>query len=501
VSGWFKAWTPAPSAYAVAAHSGEDVAAAVDFARRHKLRLVVKGGAHSYQGTSNAPDSLLVWTRPMRAVHMIDAFVPQGCEGTEEPVPAVSVEAGAVWIDVYEAVTTQGGRYVQGGGCTTVGVAGHIQSGGFGSFSKFYGSAAGSLLEAEIVTADGRLRRVNRCRDPELFWGIKGGGGGSLGIVTKLILRTHDLPENFGYVEAVIKANSDAAYRRLVGRFVDFYAASLFNPHWGESAQVRGSNMLKIGMVCQGLSGDEIKAVWKPFFDGLAGSPEDFTFVEGPDLGSVPSRRWWDSEGRRKRRSTSMAYDDRPGVPLTNAWWKDDQEQVGMFLYGYESLWLPQSLLKDRERLADALVAASRHQTVELHFNKGLAGADGQAIRWAADTATNPAALDAFVLAIIASGGKSRYLDLPDAGRDDAEAKQGADAVDAATAILASLAPDGGSYVSESNYFNRAWAKAFWGANYPRLLAAKRAYDPDGLFFVHHGVGSEDWSPDGFERL
>jgi FAD/FMN-containing dehydrogenase len=52
--------------------------------------------------------------------------------------------------------------------------------------------------------------------------------------------------------------------------------------------------------------------------------------------------------------------------------------------------------------------------------------------------------------------------------------------------------------VSESNYFQADWQRAFWGANYPRLQAVKRRYDPEGLFFVHHGVGSEDWSADGF---
>jgi hypothetical protein len=58
-------------------------------------------------------------------------------------------------MQVYDAVTTQAGRYVQGGGCTTVGVSGLMQSGGFGSFSKHYGLAAAGLLEAEVVTADG----------------------------------------------------------------------------------------------------------------------------------------------------------------------------------------------------------------------------------------------------------------------------------------------------------------------------------------------------------
>jgi len=63
------------------------------------------------------------------------------------------------------------------------------------------------------------------------------------------------------------------------------------------------------------------------------------------------------------------------------------------------------------------------------------------------------------------------------------------------------LVPDVGSYVSESNFFEADWARAYWGPNYPRLLAVKDRYDPDGLFVVHHGVGSERWSADGFTRL
>jgi FAD/FMN-containing dehydrogenase len=136
-SGWADAWVSQPSAYAVAAENTADVVPAVNFARIHNLRLVVKGGGHSYQGTSQAPDSLLVWTRHMNAIETHDAFVGQGCAGRQAPQPAVTIEVGAMWVDAYDAVTTKGGRYVQGGGCTT-GVAGLIQSGGFGSFSKNY---------------------------------------------------------------------------------------------------------------------------------------------------------------------------------------------------------------------------------------------------------------------------------------------------------------------------------------------------------------------------
>src|SRR5246127_2422144 len=87
VSGWLDAWTPAPSVYAVAARNTNDVVAGVNFARENKLRLVVKGGGHSYQGTSCAADSLLVWTRAMNQVELHDAFVPKGCEGRMKEQP------------------------------------------------------------------------------------------------------------------------------------------------------------------------------------------------------------------------------------------------------------------------------------------------------------------------------------------------------------------------------------------------------------------------------
>jgi FAD/FMN-containing dehydrogenase len=80
-------------------------------------------------------------------------------------------------------------------------------------------------------------------------------------------------------------------------------------------------------------------------------------------------------------------------------------------------------------------------------------------------------------------------------------ARKDADLIAKSAAALRRIAPDQGSYVSESNFFNKRWQADYWGPNYPRLQAVKAKYDPDGLFFVHHGVGCEAWSADGFTRL
>src|SRR5271170_4788798 len=162
------------------------------------------------------------------------------------------------------------GRYVQG-------VGGFVLVGGFGSFSKNYGTAAANLLEAEIVTADGAMRIANACINPDLFWALKGGGGGTFGVVTRLTLRTHELPKNFGGAGGKIKARSDAAFAHLIGRFIDFYSKKLFNPHWGETVHFQPDNSLEFDMACEGLDSAQVVEIWRPFFDWVEARPQDFT--------------------------------------------------------------------------------------------------------------------------------------------------------------------------------------------------------------------------------
>ncbi len=501
-SGWVDAWTSQPSAYAVAAKSAADVAAAVNFAREHKLRLVVKGAGHSYQGTSEAPDSLLVWTHHMDAIAMHDAFVPQGCAGKVAAKPAVSVGAGQIWAHTYNAVTTTAGRYVQGGGCLTVGVAGLVSGGGFGSWSKQYGTVAASLLEAEVVTADGKVRVVNACNDPELFWALKGGGGGSFGVITRVTLRTHDLPDTFGFVNASVMAKSGSAYRHLVERFLAHYQRHLFNPHWGETVHFEGGNMLRVSMAMQGLDQAHAEAAWKPFFDFVQASPHDYSFMHAPKVMAYPARVQWNPAVLRNFPGAVIA-DSRANAPIDNIVWTGDAEQSGQVLHGYGSAWLPRRLLQpDRQKdLANALVAASREWDFALHFNKGLAGGRKSQIDAARDTATNPQVLDAFALVITGSGEAPAFPGIhghePDVQAARHDAAGNARMMDA----LYKLVPDAGSYVSESDYFLKDWQRRFWGPNYPRLQKVKQRYDPDGLFTVHHGVGSEQWSDDGFTRV
>jgi FAD/FMN-containing dehydrogenase len=147
------------------------------------------------------------------------------------------------------------------------------------------------------------------------------------------------------------------------------------------------------------------------------------------------------------------------------------------------------------------LFAAAKPFGVALHCNKGLAGATAEAIAAAKDTAMNPAVVDAFALVISGANGEPTYPGVPGHEADVADAQAKAAAVNASMDEICKLLPRVGSYVWETDFFQPNGQDAFWGDNYPRLRGIKQKYDPEGLFFLHHGVGSEDWSADGFRRM
>jgi len=407
-----------------------------------------------------------------------------------------------MWLQAYNEATTKAGRYVQGGGCATVGVAGLVLGGGFGSYSKNFGTAAASLLEAEVVTAEGAVMIANACTNPDLFWALKGGGGATFGIVTRITLRTHKLPRSFGFAAMTIRASSDAAFRRLVDRFVNFYAEGLHNRHWGEIVNVKPDNVLDIQMSFQGLDNEQANVLWQPFLKWIEDDGGNFIFTSPPRIVAIPAQKRWDADFIRSRAPSAIAADDRPGAPNSNIFWSANLSEAGHFIYAYSSVWLPEVLLRKslRGRLTDALIAAARRSTVELHFQKGLAGGADEAIVATKGTSTSPAVIEAFALAIVGSEGPPAFPGLPGHEPVMRSARENARNVAQARQELTRVAPDAASYVAESDYFLSDWQRSYWGSNYARLLAIKRKYDPDNLFFVHHGVGSEDWSEDGFTR-
>lgn len=500
--GWLNAWNNHASAYTVEALNAHDVAAAINFARENNLRVVIKGTGHDYLGRSNAPDSLLIWTHNMRKVEYEEKFIPTGCEDNPKGVAAITVGAGTRWLEAYDMATNQHQRYVQGGGCTTVGAAGGFtQGGGFGSFSKRFGTGAAGILQAEVVTADGNIVIANRCQNKELFWAIRGGGAGTFGVVTKMTLKTHALPDNFGLLRGTIKAANDDAFKKLIREVVIFYRDNLNNDHWGEQIKFSADNTVSLMLTFQGLSEVQARYTVSPLRTWIEKQKDLYTM--DTNVVVIPADKLWNYEYMSKNHPDLITLNREKGAPKNQFWWTPNTSEVSRFWYTYQSWWLPFSLFDDSkiDKLTDAIYNASRLAATGLHINKGLSGAPESVIAEGKKTAMNPVAFDAAALVIINAGSNKVFPGMKGKEPDLANAQIEADKAKQAIKYFTSIAPESGTYANEADYFQEDWQRAFWGDNYAKLMEIKKKVDPNGLFYCHHCVGSEAWSKDGMCKV
>ncbi|KAK0452197.1 FAD-binding domain-containing protein [Desarmillaria tabescens] len=177
-----------PSYYIdVADHT--DVSAAFDFSRRTGVPVVIKNTGHDYMGRSSGPGTLGIWTHHLKSISYEKTFVPQGCEATADPIPAVTFGSGAQFSDLL-AFANENNLTIPGGSDATVGVGGgYLQGGGHSPLSNIFGLAVDRVLEFEIVVPTGDLLIANECQNPDLFFALRGGGGGTFGVVMKVTTR------------------------------------------------------------------------------------------------------------------------------------------------------------------------------------------------------------------------------------------------------------------------------------------------------------------------
>jgi predicted outer membrane lipoprotein len=182
---WNLAVDQRPAAVAFA-QSARDVADAIAHARSRGWRVAPQGTGHNAGPLGPLHDTLLLKTERMRGVAI-------------DPVARVArVEAGALWLEVVEAAARHG-LAALAGSSPDVGVVGYTLGGGLSFLGRKHGLSANSVRAIEVVTADGALRRCDREHEPDLFWAMRGGGGG-FGVVTAIELELFPIAQAYAGV-------------------------------------------------------------------------------------------------------------------------------------------------------------------------------------------------------------------------------------------------------------------------------------------------------------
>jgi FAD/FMN-containing dehydrogenase len=155
----------------VRCRNAHDVAGAIAYARAEGLEVAVRAGGHNVAGRAMCDDGLVIDLSQMKRADV-------------DPVGrVVRAEPGLRWGE-FNAATQQHGLAVTGGTISTTGISGLTLGGGFGWLMGKFGTATDNLVEAEVVTADGRILRASEDENEDLFWAIRGGGG-NFGVVTE----------------------------------------------------------------------------------------------------------------------------------------------------------------------------------------------------------------------------------------------------------------------------------------------------------------------------
>lgn len=171
--------------YAVDATDPSHYQKTLAFATKHNIRLVVRNTAHDWLGKSTGAGAMAIRTHNYKGVEVLDY------ESEHYSGKALKMFAGTQFRDAFQAAHDQG-LMVVGGTCQSVGIAGgYTQGGGHGLTVSALGLGADQVLEWEVVTAGGEIVKASPKTNPDLYWALSGGGGGTFGVVIALTVKAH----------------------------------------------------------------------------------------------------------------------------------------------------------------------------------------------------------------------------------------------------------------------------------------------------------------------
>ncbi|KAH9859681.1 hypothetical protein IAQ61_011462 [Plenodomus lingam] len=443
--------------YSINVENVAQIQLGINFARNLNLRLVIKNTGHDFLGKSSGAGALNLWTHNLKEIRFIESYQNAGYSG-----PAFKAGAGVQGFEILEAARDNDVT-VLAGICETVGwTGGYIAGGGHSPLASIYGMAADQVLAFEVVTADGRFVTASNTVNQDLFWALRGGGGSAFGVVTSAIVKAHPrikvTKSIFSFQAAPDNsANFWKAIHAYFKKFPAFTNAGTYAYFWiwnyGTSLDFQ-----MLPFFAPNHTVESFNELTKPLFDefrtlNISISPNT-TFYE--DFYSANKGAWGDST-------------------------------VGVLSIRQATRLFPKSLWETEDKLK-GFYNTVKNTVMSGQTVIGYHMAPGNPFN--VDNAVNPAWRTT-----------QSFLITANTVPDNATPAQLKNASDTLTHTIMEpwrqIAPSsagGGVYLNEADIQEPNWQTEFYGAaQYPRLLALKRKWDPSDVFYATTAVGSERW--------
>ncbi|KAF8187168.1 FAD-binding domain-containing protein [Pholiota molesta] len=425
--------------YYIEVKDQNDVRVAYTFTQRTKIPLVIKNSGHDYFGRSAGPGTLALWTRKLDKLVLDRHFVPEGC--SFDATTALTVGAGQHFRAIYDFAKDNNITFVAGADPSVGASGGWVMGGGHGALSPALGLGVDRVLQFKIVTPDGQYRTVNKCQNEDLFFALRGGGGGTFGVV----LESTFIASPQVTVQAVLglynntRENSVKLVKELAKGAVQFASDG-----WGGYVTPSLSSAIWANPLLNAADAEKSAIRVTQAFESVGGKTIFFTMDSFTDFFDTFIAPNTDSVGRPQVMATRLipsdAFSDEVLIEsMINAMLDSDFSQIlAVTPYGF----------KDYEK-------------------------DG--------TSVHPAWRDSVWHSLMS------YFSNFDSTLEDRIAQY--KKLTRLWATVRERTAHSGVYMNEADIYEPDYENAFWGKHYDRLLEIKNKYDPHRILDCWRCVG------------
>ncbi|KAL1857968.1 hypothetical protein Plec18170_003192 [Paecilomyces lecythidis] len=461
--------------YTIKATNADDVAAGIKFAKEENVRLVIKNTGHDISQRSQGYGSLSIWIKHIKdglqfheKFHYSEGSCPSNWTGS-----AITIGGGYVWKDAYD-LASKHRHVVVGGGDPTVGcIGGFLQGAGHGSLSHEFGLATDQVLEYKVVLASGETTTANACQNTDLFTALRGGGGGTYGVVISATVKTYPTrPTLYHDLTVAGLGHNTSAVLEATARMASKYPAIVDEGFAGTAALTRkyGPWVYSAPFI-KFLANDSVEAInhAKDIMDREV--INDLLPGNGTDY--LVSSKWsihpsWDAWYASTHHTSAG----------------NSQPLMASRFFNKESLSGKEQELFDLLQILTTEVGAGVHTASSTVLLNIVAG--GKVLNDVPYTSVNPAWREAYLLL--------QEIDMwpANAGSEEIQ-KVKRELTKRKLGAMKNLAPGTGTYVNEADPYDPDWKKDWFGDRYDQLLSIKKKYDPEDMFWCWRCVGNDGW--------